>query len=213
MFYTTACYLHSPAPEKTCGFLLEVLGFEMVEEKPVPLLSNGSLCLRLVRGETPAVLELQCSNIEMDATQLLEHTNVEKRTDVVHMHDYLEQHLYCVDIGVTLILRQPLSEDDRDELVALPITLPWQEGLIEKTQHILRATPLAFREKARGNVVQQAEYQAVEEGGLEVLEQHVMQAFVQITPPFQHQTLYEAMKAQGIDADAYLDAKVWGEAA
>jgi hypothetical protein len=211
MFYTTACYLYSPSPEKTCDFLLETLGFELVEEKPVPLLSNGSLCLRLVRGEMPAVLELQCSNLEQDSAQLLQYSNIEKRTAVVHMHDYLEQHLYCADIGVTLILSQPLSEDDRDELVALPVTLPWQVGLIEKAQYILRATPLAFREKARVNMVQQAEYKAVEEGGLEVLESHVMQAFVQITPPFQHQTLYEAMKMQGIDADKYLDEKVWSE--
>ena len=211
MFYTTACYLYSPSPEKTRDFLLEVLGFELVEENPVPLLSNGSLCLRLARGDMPAVLELQCSNLEQDAGQLLQHPNIEKRTEIVHMHDYLEQHLYCSDIGMTLILNQPLSEDDRDELVALPVTLPWQEGLIEKAQYILRATPLAFREKARENMVQQAEYKAVEEGGLEVLEPHVMQAFVQVTPPFQHQTLYEAMKAQGINADQYLDEKVWSE--
>jgi len=211
MFYTTACYLYSPSPEETSHFLLEVLGFELIEEKPTPLLSNGSLCLRLVRGDTPAVLELQCSNIEADAAQLLQCPNVEKRTEIVHMHDCLEQHLYCGDIGITLILSQPLSEDDRDELVALPVTLPWQATLIEKAQYILRATPLAFREKARENVVQQAEYRAVEEGGLEVLEQHVMEAFVKITPPFQHQTLYEAMKAQGVDAAMYLDEKVWSE--
>jgi hypothetical protein len=211
MFYTTACYLYSPSPEKTCNFLLEVLGFELLEKSFAPLLSNGSLCLRLVRGETPAVLELQCSNIESDAAQLLQYPNVEKRTEIVHMHDYLEQHLYCDDIGVTLILSQPLSEDDRDELVALPVTLPWQDTLIEKAQYILRATPLAFREKARENMVRQAEYWAVEEGGLEVLEQHVMKAFVKVTPPFQHQTLYEAMKSQGVDADQYLDEKAWRE--
>ena len=209
MFYITACYLHSPFPDKTSKFLVEVLGFEMIAEKPVPLLSNGSPSLRLVRGETPAVLELQCSNIEADSEQLLQQANIEKCTDIVHMHDYLEQHLYC-DLGITLILTQPLSEDDRDELIDLPTTLPWQATLIEKAQYILRATPLAFREKARENMVQQAEYQAVHEGGLEVLEPHVMQAFVQITPPFQHQTLYEAMKEQGIDAAAYLDPHVWG---
>ena len=212
MFYATACYLYSPSPEKTRDFLFEILGFKLIEDKPLPLLSNGSLCLRLARGEPSAVLELQCSNLKQDAAQLLQHSSIEKRTEIVHMHNHLEQHLYCADICIALILSQPLSEDDRNELVALPTTLPWQAGMIEKAQYILRATPLAFREKARENIVQQAEYKAVEEGGLEVLEPHVMQAFVKITPPFQHQTLYEAMKEQNIDADTYLDEIAWSKA-
>ncbi|PCI45496.1 MAG: hypothetical protein COB41_01350 [Proteobacteria bacterium] len=211
MFYATACYLHSSSPKKTAEFLVNTLGFEILSTDPIPLLSNGSLSLRLVRGETPAILELQCSNIEADSQALLQYANMHKCTEIVRHKDYLEQHLYC-DVGITLILIKPLSEDDNNALLPLPTALFWHGSLIEKAQYILKSTPLAFREKARQSMVEKAEYLAVDEGGLEALEHHVMQAFVQITPPFQHQTLFESMKAQGIDADKYLDRLSWDEA-
>lgn len=210
MFYTTACYLHSPSPKQTTTFLVDILGFEILSTEPIPLLSNGSLSLRLVRGETPAILELQCSNIEDDSQSLLQYPNIHKRTEIVRHKHYLEQHLYC-DVGMTLILIKPLSEDDNHELLPLPTSLFWEDSLIEQAQYILKATPLAFREKARKNMVEKAEYLSVDAGGLEALEDHVMQAFVQITPPFQHQTLFEAMKVQGIDADKYLNRLSWDE--
>ncbi|MDQ7002410.1 MAG: DUF2621 family protein [Ghiorsea sp.] len=208
MFYATACYLYTPNPEKSYALLTEILGFAALQEDNRTSVCNGSLTLHLARGKYPAMLTLQCSSIENDAQSLMQQPNIHQRTNITRYQNTLEQHLYC-DEGITLILSQPLSEDDTGELPPLPITLVWQDELVTQAQHILKATPLAFREKARINMTQQAEYLAIEAGELEVQQPHIMQAFVAITPPFQHQTLYEAMKTQGIDADSFLDPTTW----
>lgn len=208
MFYATACYIYTPNPEKSYALLTEILGFEALQAGNHSSVSNGSLTLHLARGECPAMLTLQCSSIQSDAQNLIQHLNIHQRTDITRYQNTLEQHLYC-DEGITLILSQPLSEDDTGELPPLPTTLVWQDERVSQAQHILKATPLAFRDRARINMTQHAEYLAIEAGELEIQQTHIMQAFVAITPPFQHQTLYEAMKAQGVDAEIFLNPTTW----
>jgi len=212
MIFATACYLYTPNPERSYILLTQTLGFVPVQQDNHAInhaiVSNGSLTLYLARGEHPATLTLQCSDIHNDSQSLCLQPNIHPRTDIIRCNNSLEQHLYC-DEGITLILTQPLSEDDTGEMPPLPTTLVWDDKLIIQAQHILKATPLAFRDKARLNITQRAEYLAIEAGEVEAQQAHVMQAFVDITPPFQHQTLYEAMKAQGINADKYLDPKAW----
>ncbi len=208
MLYVTASYLYTPKPEQTQHLLTDILGFTQTNTTPALTFSNGSTSLCLAKGNTPAMLTLQCSDIAHDAQWLLQHPNIHQRTAAVRMPTHIEQHLYC-DEGITLILFQPLSEDDTGELPPLPTTLAWSDSLIHQAQHILKVTPLAFRDKARQAMTERAEYLSIEAGEVEVSQPHVIQAFIEVTPPFQHQALYEAMKEQGMDADACFDPSQW----
>lgn len=205
MQFAVASYLSVPQPETAAHFLKDALKFH-IEYRPGYgwWAENGAVNLILQEGKCEhAILEIQCSNIEQDSAQLLARPDIHALTDIQQQENRIEQTL-ATDCGITLKLSKILNEDDMGELVPLPSTLPWDEQTDLHTRRILRIVPLSFREKARQQVTQRAEYLAVEAGQLHVQQDHAMQAFVDITLDFQYQALFDAMQKEGIDASAYM---------
>ncbi len=209
MLHVIACDLPTENPETTALFLESALSFNVHTKQNEWWANNGSVSFRLSKSDEPdnTILQTSSSNFDADAQALMARDDINPISDVQSNHHTLTQLFQC-DCGLKLLLLHELDEDERDELLPLPITLDWDEQVILQTQRILRVTPVAFREKARTNTTEKAEYKAVSDGILTVGEMQAMQALVEITPSFQHRALFEAMIEEGIEASRYLDESV-----
>jgi len=210
MFYAIAVTFPTPQPEQSAQFLKNRLDFNIKYEDHSWWAENGSTSLHLTQGTSSSVLEIQCSDIVSDSSQLLAFPELEALTEIISNYHQLYQELQC-DCGFKLYLTKILNEDERDELIPLTTTLPWDGTTKEQVQRILRITPLAFRDSARKKVTERAEYITVEGGGLTVGPAQAMKALVEVTLKFQHPTLYKAMLKENIDALQYLNPKSWEE--
>jgi len=205
MHFAIATRLYVPNPEAAAQCLKNHLGFQIEYRTAYGWWAeNGSVAVILQASDmTHALLEVQCSDIKNDAASLLQHSDIHAVSDMRQEGNRIEQTLQC-DCGITLVLSKALSEDDMDELIPLPASLAWDEKVDEQSRRMLRIVPLSFREKARLQITERAEYIAVEQGELCVQENHAMQAFVDITLDFQYQALSDAMQQEGIDANHYM---------
>ncbi|OIO66815.1 MAG: hypothetical protein CO186_00680 [Zetaproteobacteria bacterium CG_4_9_14_3_um_filter_49_83] len=208
MYYVVAVAFPTPEPERSAQFLKNRLNFNIKYEHDSWWAENGSTSLHLIQGDGSGVLEIQCSDIVSDSRQLLAFPELEACTELTKHQQQLTQELQC-DCGFKLCISKALNEDERDEIIALTTTLPWDEMVRENVQRILLITPLAFRDSARKKVAERAEYITVEGGELTVGLAQAMQALVEITLKFQHPALYEAMLQQNINASQYLNPKSW----
>ncbi len=205
MQFAIATYLNIRNPETAASFLEDALDFKIAYKAGYGWWAeNGAVTIILQESTTDnATIEVQCTHIEKDSACLLQRPDVQALTDIQQNQNRVEQQLIC-DCGILLRLSKVLNEDEMGELLPLPSSLPWDNKTDEITRRILRIAPLSFREKARERVTQRAEYIAVESGSLMVQEAHAMQAFVDITLDFQHQTLFDAMQQESIDASTYM---------
>ena len=205
MQFAIATYLNVHNPEAAARFLEAALNFKVEYKSGYGWWAeNGAISIILQKGDSKdALIEVQCSNIENDSAPLLARSDIKAFTSIQQQKNRIEQTLIA-DCGITLKLSKVLNEDEMGELIELPSTLPWDEQTDLHTRRILRVAPLSFREKAREQVTQRAEYLAVEAGVLHVQEEHAMQAFVDITLDFQYQALFDAIQKEGIDASTYL---------
>ncbi|MDQ6995171.1 MAG: hypothetical protein Q9M18_06205 [Mariprofundaceae bacterium] len=204
MYFAIASHIFVPDPKQSASFLAECLGFRtQYKDGQGWLAENGTVSLLIHASEQPqASLEIQCNHLEHDSQALLKHAAVHAVSDIEKHPRRLEQRLIS-DCGISLILSQMLTEDDLNELPDLPTSLPWDEQTMQHVQRILRIVPLDFRDKARQQSTERAEYLAVEQGDLMVNESYAMQALVDVTLKFQHPTLYQAMRDEGIASEVY----------
>ena len=210
MLHAVASILHTLNVEKTTIFLRDTLNFNVEFRHEHWYANNGSVSLLLLESEDEhcSTLHIQSSNFDNDITSLQERGDVHSCGNPDICEEITSQ-LFTCDCGIKLFVFHELDEDERNELLPLPITLDWDDSVIISTQRILRVTPIAFRDKARINTTERAEYLAVSEGNFSVSTANAMQALTEITPEFQHRALFEAMLAEGIEASLYIDSKAW----
>jgi len=171
---------------------------------------SASFCLTQSDINSDNLLHIQSSSFEQDCQTLLERGDVKPLSEIQSSHHILTR-LFQSDCGLKLLIFHESNEDERDELVPLPMSLHWDEQVMLQTQRILRVTPIPFRDKARTDVTEKAELKAVSEGTLSVNETNAMQALVEVTPAFQHRALFDAMLDEGIQAELYLNSQDWAE--
>jgi len=145
MQFAIATYAHLPKPKLAAFFLKDVLGFHIeFKEGYGWWVENGSIALILQEGtgSTP-MIEVQCTQIQKDSAILLQHPEIQAKTQIKQQGNRIEQHL-TTTCGITLLLSKVLNEDDMGELLELPTTLPWDEKTNLQTRRILRIAPSAF---------------------------------------------------------------------
>ena len=210
MLHATASSLNTKNAEKTAFFLSDFLNFNIEKKDDQWWANNGSIQLCITDNASPeyGTLCIQSTNFDADIEQATNHPDLAPTRETCRTKNTLSQLFYCTH-GINLLIFHELDEDERGELIPLPITLDWPDDTLAITQRILTVTPVAFREKARIETTEQAEYAAVTEGNLQVSLANAMTALCNITPNFQHRALYEAMEKEGINANQFLDPSSW----
>jgi len=199
-----AVVFHVVDPELAAGFLRRALEFETTARGESICSSNGAIAIVFKEGAgTPPLLELQCDDLATDVQRLLAMDGVvECPTPEDPPRDRLECTL-DTGCGLSLLLFQQLDEDDLDDLLPLPASLPWDARADELVRKLLRLTPVWVRDGARKRATEHAEYLAAESGRLDVTEETALKAFVLCTLPSHRESLYAGMTRMGVDPTPY----------
>jgi len=200
-----------PSLEEATDFLKDVLQFTVRhQDQRSVLLDNGTLQLRLLSSEAPHApdsqrlrLEISTKRLKKSATHLLARHDVKLLKEESHINMWRSELHLQTDYGIDLILFRKFNEDELGVLPELPISLDWPEDVQEPLKHILCCVPLAFRDKARKEITERAEYLTAEQGNITVAKEQAMLACAQATPLFQHHSLQEKMREVGIDPTPY----------
>jgi len=202
MNFATAAIHPLPDPAAAARFLEALPGFVLErEEAGRLLLSNGSLSLLLVAGETPAPLPLllACRNLAEDGTALARIEGVAPLGAAQRISLLLEEQRFSAPFGFELWLQRRYSEDEVDSDLPLPTALDWQPAAISALQRLLRVVPHQFRDRARLRATAKAEELAIGSGEVSVALADAMRAMVLVTPAFQLRLLWQLIVELGHD--------------
>lgn len=109
--------------------------------------------------------------------------------------------------GNRLVFWRPLTEDEYDEPVSLPMKKPWTDEAEKLMQSLLSAVPALFRDLARTGAVAEAEY--LTGGGSPVEVEMVVRAYIRATPRLLRSRVRAPLQERGFDLDRYrLDFEV-----
>lgn len=204
-------------PQNARNFLVHQLGFtQHTDDKQGWLVDNGTLHIRLLPldpEEAPSRvhLEVLSNRLEKSVHRLTSREDVELRKAIHAISIWRKEAHLTTHYGFDLTLFHEYNEDELGILLPLSTSLEWAEEVQHTIQRILLSVPIAFREKARVEIVEKAEVRAAEDGEIEVFLHHALHACAQSTPLFQHRALREKMLEEGIDPTPFFASFTYDE--
>ncbi len=208
MRFVTALIHRVENLETANEFFCAALGFSSkTTESDWHLLDNGSITLRLTtQADVPFStlhLELYCQQLAEETAALLTFPAITLLIEQHTINSFRVETRLQAPHNTLISLVKEFNEDELGIIPPLPCCLDWQESATICIQTLLTCTPLGFRALARQRVTEQAEVLAAERGEITVSLPDALQALAQVTPRFQHPTLFFALQAQHIDPKPY----------
>jgi len=214
MNYASAACFEVQDVAACCRVFTEVLDFSIVESSGGRCsLGNGALTILLLECSSPRAPVYLVMDVDSvtDYMESLLTCGFRILEDISQNSDGLVEAVLQGPEDIRLRLSHLLTEDEREELAALPTTLEWDDDARLFTQKILVKVPLAFRDGARGRYVTQAETSAIVDGEMSVSLCRACSAIVAVTPDFKLASLVSYFSENGVDPAPYFSPAILAE--